>query len=68
MAPRGAGTVQLMAWRWTYRGGASPEFGSQEEAEGWIGAEWRGLLDAGVTSVTLHDGDDTAYEMSLEPA
>ena len=68
MGAHATGTVHLVAWRWTYDGGESPEFGSQQEAEAWIGAQWRGLLDSGVTAVTLYDGDDLAYEMSLEPA
>ena len=32
-----------------------PEFGSQPEAEDWLGLYWSDLLEAGVTEVTLWD-------------
>ena len=33
-----------------------PEFGSQPEAEEWLGLYWSDLLEAGVTEVALWDG------------
>ena len=33
-----------------------PEFGSQPEAEDWLGLYWSDLLEAGVTEVALWDG------------
>lgn len=47
------------------RVGESPEFGSQQEAEDWMGAEWRRLLDDGALAATLMDGDDEVYTMKL---
>ena len=32
-----------------------PEFGSQSEAEDWLGLYWSDLLEAGVTEVALWD-------------
>lgn len=60
-----------MGVRWRYRNAAGAEsgssdvFGSRQEAEDWLGAEWRGLLDAGVWSVDLLDGDELVYAMGL---
>ena len=34
-----------------------PEFGSQPEAEDWLGLYWSDLLEAGVTEVALWDAD-----------
>ncbi len=63
-----------MSWTWRYatdpaEGAPPPEsFGSQGDAETWLGEVWRELLDGGVHAVTLtHDGADV-YPMSLEPA
>ena len=44
-------------------------FGSQGDAESWIGEHWRSLLDAGVDQVTLLDDGEKIYgPMSLHPA
>ncbi|GAA1895181.1 hypothetical protein [Lapillicoccus jejuensis] len=43
-------------------------FPTQSEAESWLGEEWRGLLDAGVDAVTLHEDGAVVYgPMSLHP-
>ena len=65
-------------WRWllhdasgaetTTPGGPPPTFGSQSDAESWVGEQWRDLLEDGVEAVTLVDGDRTVYgPMSLRP-
>ena len=56
-----------MAWRWVYGGGTSGEFESREQAEDWLRGSWESLAEEGVPSVTLMDGDEVAYEMSLAP-
>ena len=46
-----------------------PEFPTQADAESWVGETWRELAEAGVSAVTLFEGDRKAYgPMSLEPA
>ncbi len=65
-----------MPVRWRYHdadgseiGGPDVGFDDQADAEEWMGREWQGLLDAGVHSVTLLDGDEELYgPMSLHPA
>ena len=50
-------------------GPAGSSFTSQSDAETWVGEQWRDLLEAGVESVTLVDGDRAVYgPMSLRPA
>jgi hypothetical protein len=67
-----------MSESWTWRlldasGGAadsatSQSFPTQADAEGWIGEEWRTLLDTGVESVTLlRDGVEVYGPMGLRP-
>ena len=34
---------------------------NQGDAESWLGENWRDLLDHGVATVTLFDGDDEVY-------
>ena len=34
---------------------------NQGDAESWLGENWRELLDRGVATVTLFDGDDEIY-------
>jgi hypothetical protein len=34
---------------------------NQGDAESWLGENWRGLLEKGVATVTLFDGDDEVY-------
>ncbi|MER7444111.1 MULTISPECIES: hypothetical protein [Micromonospora] len=63
-----------MAWSWRYEGtdgqpvqGPAESFGSQADAESWIGQVWRELASSGVTSVALVDDDRVEYRMSLLP-
>lgn len=67
-----------MAWRWVCadgpdaeaaaEAGLGQEFASRNEAEMWLGDYYEDLLDAGVTEVTLMDGDRVAHDpMSLLP-
>ncbi|MEV7011113.1 hypothetical protein [Streptosporangium sp. NPDC051022] len=67
-----------MTWHWRYENanggevteGVTPSdaFPSQADAESWLGESWRELLEAGVESVTLLEGDRVEYEkMSLRP-
>lgn len=64
-----------MPWSWRYEGtdgepvgGPADTFGSQADAESWIGQTWRELTAAGVTSVALMEDDRLEYQMSLLPA
>jgi hypothetical protein len=68
-----------MTWTWqlekedgtvlTARGLPRESFGSQGDAENWIGENWRTLLDAGVDQVSLLDEGRVQYgPMSLRPA
>ena len=34
---------------------------NQGDAESWLGENWRGLLEKGVATVTLFDGEDAVY-------
>ena len=66
-------------WRWRLHDAAGgplpddlsgtangPRFTSQGDAETWLGESWRDLVDAGVDSVTLLEGDREVYgPMSL---
>lgn len=63
-----------MTWQWRYQNGGggtgevgevSEEFPSQSDAESWLGEQWRDLLAAGVTEVTLEEGGRTEYTMPL---
>ncbi|MEU5935856.1 hypothetical protein [Micromonospora sp. NPDC047187] len=63
-----------MAWSWRYEGtdgqtveGPAESFGSQADAESWIGQTWRELAASGVTSVALVEDDRVEYRMSLMP-
>ncbi len=67
-----------MAWTWqlekadgtvlTARGLPAETFGSQSDAESWLGENWRALLDGGVDRVTLREDNRTEYgPMSLHP-
>ena len=38
-----------------------PETDNQGDAESWLGENWRELLDRGVATVTLFDGDAEIY-------
>lgn len=63
-------------WTWSYDGpdgpldaavlaatvpGADAALPSQSDAESWLGESWRELRDAGVTGVTLWEGDREVY-------
>jgi hypothetical protein len=67
-----------MTWTWqlekedgtvlTSRGLPKESWGSQGDAENWIGENWRTLLDAGVDQVSLlHEGRVEYGPMSLHP-
>ncbi|MGH3774085.1 MAG: hypothetical protein ACRDRW_22285 [Pseudonocardiaceae bacterium] len=64
-----------MTLRWRYQdldggqvSGPDITFDDQADAEEWLGREWPGLLDGGVTAVTLFDGVAEVYgPMSLRP-
>ena len=67
-----------MTWTWrlekadgtiaTARGLPKETFGSQGDAETWLGEQWRSLADLGVEQVTLLDEGRTEYgPMSLRP-
>ena len=50
------------------RGLPKESFGSQGDAESWIGENWRALLEAGVDQVSLLDEGRVEYgPMSLHP-
>ena len=65
-----------MAYRWRYLDDSGNEtpgpeltFDGQAEAEAWFTDTWPELLDSGITSVTLLDGDAEIYgPMSLHGA
>jgi hypothetical protein len=64
-----------MPWSWRYEGtdghaltGPAETFGSQADAESWIGQAWRELAASGVTSVILVEDDRVEYRMSLTAA
>ena len=67
-----------MTWTWQFekadgtlagsRSLPKETFGSQGDAETWLGEHWRTLLDAGVDQVSLFDDDRREYgPMSLHP-
>ncbi len=46
----------------------SPVFPSQADAESWVGEFWRGLVEAGIDTVTLVADARVVYgPMSLHP-
>lgn len=64
-----------MAWGWRYEGtngqkqlGTSEPFGSQSDAESWLGQAWRDLVTGGVVTAVLVEDDRVEYRMSLLPA
>jgi hypothetical protein len=38
-----------------------PSTDNQGDAESWLGENWRALLDRGVATVTLFDGEEEVY-------
>jgi hypothetical protein len=68
-----------MTWTWQYekadgavitsRSLPKESFGSQGDAETWLGEQWQALLAAGVDQVSLMDDGKREYgPMSLHPA
>lgn len=48
-------------------GAPAAGFGSQADAESWLGQVWRGLAESGVRSVSLYEDGRLVYgPMSLE--
>ena len=67
-----------MTWTWRYekadgsvassRSLPKETFGSQGDAETWLGEQWRSLLDLGVEQVSLFEDARCEYgPMSLRP-
>jgi hypothetical protein len=42
-------------------------FASKEDAEAWLGAEWRALADESGDAVSLVEDGEVVYRMSLQP-
>jgi hypothetical protein len=64
-----------MAWSWRYedRDGkpvdfAGESFGSQADAESWLGQTWRELVARGAATAILSEGERNEYRMSLLPS
>ena len=70
----GVTSLHRMSWHWRLEDPAGaaldaasvgveqpPEFDNQGDAESWLGENWRELLDRGVATVTLFDGDTEVY-------
>jgi hypothetical protein len=60
-----------VSWTWQFEPDTtdaedSGAFGSQSDAESWLGESWRTLAEAGVAGVTLlHDGSRVYGPMPL---
>src|SRR4051794_19368339 len=66
-------TSLVMTWHWRLEDPAGAaidpaglgvemlETDNQGDAESWLGENWRELLDKGVATVTLFDGEDEVY-------
>src|SRR5215467_14856341 len=74
---RGGGPDMVWSWRFEKTDGTAASsgdvpkeaFGSQGDAESWLGENWRMLLAAGVDQVTLLEESRVEYgPMSLHPA
>ena len=62
-----------MSWHWRLENSSGaavepssigvevPATDNQGDAESWLGENWRALLDRGVATVTLFDGEDEVY-------
>ncbi|WP_433325654.1 hypothetical protein [Spirillospora sp. CA-294931] len=64
-----------MAWSWRLEkadgqvvGMAEESFTTQADAETWLGENWRSLREDGIDKVTLLEGDEVVYDMSLHTA
>lgn len=61
-------------YRWVLQDAARQElratdaFGTKEEAESWMGAEWSALADEGAEYVVLTEDGKTLYRMGLGEA
>src|ERR1051326_354433 len=73
---RGGGPDMVWSWRFEKTDGTAASsgdvpkeaFGSQGDAESWLGENWRALLDSGVDQVTLLEESGVEYgPMSLHP-
>jgi len=42
-------------------------FPTRDDAEAWLGAEWRALAESAGDSVSLIEDGDVVYRMSLQP-
>ena len=42
-------------------------FPTREEAEAWLGTEWRALADSSGDAVSLVEDGEVVYRMSLQP-
>ncbi len=73
-------TVRHMSWYWRLEdpsgaeldpaavGVEVPRSDNQGDAESWLGENWRDLLERGVATVTLFDGEQEVYgPMGLAP-
>lgn len=68
---RSGGDEGPQPWRWrchdasgaetTPQSGADSGFPTQADAESWLGEVWRELLEEGVESVTLLEGEREVY-------
>ncbi|MFY1637302.1 hypothetical protein ACN27F_29210 [Solwaraspora sp. WMMB335] len=63
-----------MPWSWRYEDtegrpadGPAETFGTQADAESWIGQTWRELAATGIGTVELLEDDRPEYRMSLLP-
>ncbi len=60
-----------MSWTWQYEPDTTEaedagSFGSQSDAESWLGEAWRSLAETGVAGVSLlHDGEHVYGPMPL---
>ncbi len=66
---------ETMPWTWRYEdtegepvAGPTEVFGSQSDAESWLGQAWRDLADAGTATVVLLEDERVEYRMSLHGA
>ena len=60
-----------MSYRWLLRDGprtvigSSDEFDSQDDAEDWMGKEYKRLVEEGSLAASLMDGEKELYTMKL---
>ena len=62
-----------MTWTWVLIDSSDREirttdgFDSKDDAEAWLSAHWTELAEEGAEEVSLRDGGDESYRMSLAP-